>query len=83
MESNVAEELPTLYRAVLDRVAELEAAGDRTWARQVRTEAIRIYSRAWNDRAQRRLANLLRRTYTRNVEVKAASRSAPEFSTTF
>src|SRR6478672_2907869 len=51
-----AEELPALYRAVLDRVAELEASGRRTLANQVRSEATRIYSRAWDDRARRGVA---------------------------
>jgi len=82
MESSVAEDLPALYRAVLDRVAELEATGDRIEARRIRAEAIRIYSRAWNQRAQRRLQSLLRRTYVRSVEVKGARGAARGFSTT-
>ena len=52
---SAAEELPALYRAVLDRVAELEAAGERDLANRVRAEATRIYSRAWDDRARREL----------------------------
>src|SRR6478609_9110131 len=51
MEHNPAEDLPTLYRAVLDRVGELEASGDRVMARRVRAQAIRIYSRAWDERS--------------------------------
>jgi len=58
---SAAEELPALYRAVLDRVAELERGGDREAARRVRAEATRIYSRSWDDRARRRLEALLRR----------------------
>jgi hypothetical protein len=62
MEPNsAAEELPGLYRAVLDRVAQLEAAGKRDLANIVRAEAIRIYSRSWDDRARRQLEALLRR----------------------
>ena len=34
-----AEELPALYRAILDRVAELEAGGERAKAGRVRREA--------------------------------------------
>jgi len=61
MEPNsAAEELPALYRAVLDRVAELEAGGRRDLANQVRADATRIYSRAWDDRARRELQALLR-----------------------
>ena len=56
-----ADELPALYRAVLDRVAELEASGRRDLANRVRAEATRIYSRSWNDHARRRLVALLRR----------------------
>jgi hypothetical protein len=56
-----AEDLPTLYRAILDRVALLEAAGDRSEARRVRQHATAAYSRAWDDRAHRELESLLRR----------------------
>ena len=39
MEPNsLAEELPALYRAILDRVAELEADGHRVEAARVRAE---------------------------------------------
>ena len=62
MEPNsAAEELPGLYRAVLDRVGQLEAAGKRDLANAVRADAIRIYSRSWDDRARRQLEALLRR----------------------
>jgi hypothetical protein len=55
-----AEEMPALYRAILDRVAELEAAGERSEAARVRRLATDAYSRAWDDRARRRLLGLLR-----------------------
>jgi exonuclease I len=62
MEPNsAAEVLPALYRSVLDRVAEIAAGGERQLANDVRTEAIRIYSRAWDERARRELESLLRR----------------------
>ena len=62
MEPNpVSEELPALYRAVLDRVAQLESSGERSTANRVRAEATRIYSRRWDDRARRQLEDLLRR----------------------
>lgn len=61
MESNApAEELPGLYRAILDRVAELEQAGARSEAIRVRRAATRAYSRAWDDKARRELDGLLR-----------------------
>jgi hypothetical protein len=56
-----AEDLPTLYRAILDRIAILEAAGDRTAAGRVRQQATAAYSRAWDERARRDLESLLRR----------------------
>lgn len=56
-----AEDLPTLYRAILDRVALLETAGDRSEARRVRQHATAAYSRAWDERARRELESLLRR----------------------
>jgi hypothetical protein len=58
--STPAEELPALYRAILDRVAELELAGERSAAARVRREATAAYSRAWDERARRRLTSLLR-----------------------
>jgi hypothetical protein len=62
MEPNLAaEELPALYRAVLDRVGQLEAAGERQQAGRIRADAMRIYSRAWDGRAKRDLESLLRR----------------------
>jgi hypothetical protein len=73
---SAAEELPELYRAVLDRVGELEAAGHRPVANRVRAEAIRIYSRAWDDRAHRELLALLRRNAADPVDAADAARPA-------
>jgi hypothetical protein len=56
-----AEQLPAIYRAVLDRVAELERRGERLEASRLRTEAIRAYSRSWDLRGRRRLESILRR----------------------
>jgi hypothetical protein len=76
MEPNAAaEELPALYRAVLDRIAELSAGGDRRTANQVRAEAIRIYARAWDARAYRELQALLRRNLDDAVPMHAPGRS--------
>ena len=56
-----AEELPALYRAILDRIAHLERTGERSEAARIRTAATAVYSRAWDDKARRRLKDLLRR----------------------
>jgi hypothetical protein len=60
MDPTLAEELPALYRAILDSVARLESAGDRQAAVRIRRDATAAYSRAWDARAQRRLLALLR-----------------------
>ena len=40
METNApSEELPALYRAILDRVAEMEASGERAEAARLRSDA--------------------------------------------
>jgi hypothetical protein len=79
---SAAEELPALYRAVLDRIAQIDASGQREIGYRMRVEATRIYSRAWDDRARRRLEDLLRQathreTVRREPVRRAARRSAP------
>ena len=69
-QKSAAEELPTLYRAILDRIAQIDAAGQRSRAYRIRNDATRIYSRAWDDRARRGLEQLLRQT----AETPAAER---------
>lgn len=62
MEPNLAaQELPGLYRAVLDRVGVLSSTGHRDQANRIRAEAVAIYSRAWDERARRELLALLER----------------------
>jgi hypothetical protein len=74
MEPNsAAEELPALYRAVLDRVAQLESTGQRDLAIQVRAEAIAIYSTSWDGKAKRDLQALLRR-YAAGPAVRSSHR---------
>ena len=74
-----AEELPALYRAILDRIAQLENAGERSEAGRIRFEATRAYSRAWDRRAYRQLDALLRRagrpTATERILGRGAGRS--------
>jgi hypothetical protein len=57
----LSESLPVLYRAVLDAIGELEALGFRREAAQVRADATRAYSGAWNPAAARRLHALRER----------------------
>lgn len=60
-ELSVAEIMPVLYRGVLDSVAALEARNGRDEAARIRAEATRVYSRAWNLDAARRLCELCER----------------------
>ena len=57
----VAEDLPALYRAILERVAGLERAGARVEAARIRHEATQAYSSAWDEAARRMLVTLLLR----------------------
>jgi hypothetical protein len=82
-----ADELPALYRAILDQVAWLESLGERAQAAKVRSAATRAYSRAWDARAKRRLEQLLRqaqrptgqgeRPSRRSLGRRLAPRSSP------
>ena len=59
--ATLAEDLPELYRAILDRVADLEQAGARPFAGRIRAQATRAYSDAWDEAARRLLLSLLTR----------------------
>jgi hypothetical protein len=59
--ATLAEDLPEIYRAILDRVADLERVGARREAGRIRAEATRAYSNAWNEAARRHLLRLLAR----------------------
>lgn len=59
--ATVAEDLPELYRAILDRVDLLERIGERTQAGQIRGAATGAYSVAWDEGARIRLLALLAR----------------------
>lgn len=75
MESNApSEELPALYRAILDRVATLEAAGDRDEGLRVRRAASKAYSRAWDEQARRQLISLLREAERPTPDERAKER---------
>ncbi len=72
--TSVAEDLPALYRAILERVAGLERAGARAEAARIRHEATIAYSNAWDEGARRVLLTLLQRA-DRTTATAARSRS--------
>lgn len=53
-----AEDLPALYRAILDAVADLEHRGRRADAHRIRSAATAAYSASWNEAGRRRLEQL-------------------------
>ena len=62
MEGNsIAQGLPELYRAVLERVASLEHTGRRDEGLIIRRAAVAAYSKAWDDKAVKRLEALRNR----------------------
>ncbi len=56
-----SQDLPALYRVVLDGVAALEGRGERVTAAAIRREAISAYSAAWDDRHRAVLSGLVAR----------------------
>jgi hypothetical protein len=59
--ATVAEDLPELYRAILDRVGLLEQIGERREAGRIRVAATEAYSVSWNEDARNRLTELVAR----------------------
>ena len=59
--ATVADNLPELYRAILDRVDHLERIGERNEAGEIRVAATGAYSVAWDEGARGRLVGLLAR----------------------
>ena len=59
--SSLAEDLPELYRTILERVAELERIGARREGGRVREAATKVYSEAWHEAARRNLTQILAR----------------------
>jgi hypothetical protein len=56
-----ADELPALYRAILDGLAPLEQSALRREALLIRTRASKIYAQSWSGDGRKRLQSLLRR----------------------
>jgi len=59
--STPADDLPGLYREILDRVAALEQIGERSEAGRIRMAATEAYSDAWNETGRGRLLGLIDR----------------------
>ena len=62
---NPAEELPLVYREMLDALALLEAAGDRGAAYELRVRGQRIYATRWDDGGLRALQKIVREAHAR------------------
>lgn len=55
---SAAEDLPAVYRVILDGVAVLERSGRRAEAARIRVAATRAYSTAWDRSSLKRLEQL-------------------------
>ena len=72
-EHTPAEDLPHLYRAVLDTVARLEHIGEREIAWKVRRDALHTYSTRWDEKGRRALERLNREAQQRLASSARAS----------
>ena len=74
MESHItlADELPGIYRSILEVVAPLERTTDRAKALRLRMEATEIYSKGWDEGGRRRLAALLRKVQRLEAQHESA-----------
>lgn len=74
--SSPADELPALYRSILDGVLQLEQLGQRPEALLVRAAATKAYSSSWDDKSRRRLL-AIRRRIDKVVVGQAPARQGP------
>jgi hypothetical protein len=70
---NPAEELPVVYREVLDALAQLEAAGDRTGAYELRIRAQRTYATRWDEGGLRALQKIVHEAQARLAPTRTAA----------
>jgi len=73
-----AEEMPSLYRAVLDAVWRLERMGDRDVALAIRRRAVNTYATRWDDGGRKELAKIHRDAVRRLAIGHPAAGSALE-----
>ena len=79
--SNLAADLPVLYRAALDAVDGLSQLGRRQEATKLRDQAIRAYSRAWDESCRRTLEEVRAKARAASMSVAArAGRPLPSTS---
>jgi len=74
-ERNPADELPELYRKVLDAVARLDAVGDHRSSYELRQRAYRTYAMHWNEKGRKGLQKILREA---DRQLSASTRSATQ-----
>ena len=78
-----SEEMPTLYRAVLDTVWRLERLGERSVAFEIRRRALNTYSTRWDEGGQKELAKINRDALRRLAASKPAAGFAFETNEAF
>lgn len=76
-----AEEMPSLYRAVLDTVWRLERIGERDYALDVRRRAVNTYATRWDEGGRKELVRINRDALRRLAESRPAAGFALETST--
>ncbi len=57
-QQTASEEMPSLYRAVLDTVWRLERLGERDFALSARQRAVRTYATRWDEGGRKELARI-------------------------
>jgi hypothetical protein len=76
-----SEEMPGLYRAVLDTVWRLERVGERDFALLIRRRAVETYATRWDEGGRKELAKINRDALRRLATSRPRAGSALETST--